>query len=205
MYRTHHFSLSCFILYHLRILRAHGSSNLHSRRSGKSQLSCSDQYSYRKLNFKDARSWYTMTHFMQHAILPFFENSWSHIRTRRFSSGRCGSQMLYLAHLSCPYDLKSCLSLQVILMQGTIPAHIDQRGSVANGTLKSNCSKFYWSLWDKKNNVSRYGICLSFDVGRMSRKMNLGTWNRACDFMHRAVCSFLCHAAFTLILHIQGS
>ena len=29
--------------------------------------------------------------------------------------------------------------------------------------------------------------------------MNLDTWNRACDFMHRAVCSFLCHAAFTLI------
>ena len=44
--------MSCFILAYLCISRAHKSSNLHSLRSGTSHLSCSDQYSYPKLSFR---------------------------------------------------------------------------------------------------------------------------------------------------------
>ena len=50
-YGTCDFSMSCFILAYLCMSGAHQSSNLHSLRSGESQLSCSDQYSYHNLSF----------------------------------------------------------------------------------------------------------------------------------------------------------
>ena len=48
---TCNFSLPCFIVAYLCMSGAHKSSNLHSLRSGESQLSYLDQYSYHNLTF----------------------------------------------------------------------------------------------------------------------------------------------------------
>ena len=92
------------------------------------------------------------------------------------------------------YDLKSCSSLQVILVRGTIPAHIDQRGYGANATLKSNFAKNNWSTWDNKKSAASIIIFLRFEVGGVSRKMNLVIGNRESRFLHRSFCVVLVRA-----------
>ena len=83
---------------------------------------------------------------VQYVRSVVFANVWSQNRTWLNSSRDFGLLVPQNTHFRCSdpclYDLKSYSSLQVILVRGTIPAHIDQRGSGPNATLKSNCAKF---------------------------------------------------------------
>ena len=88
-------------------------------------------------------------------------------------------------------DLTTCSSLQVILVRGTIPAHIDQRGSGPNATLKSNFAKNNWSTWDNKKSATSIVIFLRFEVGGVPRKMDLVIGKSESRFLHRSFCAVL--------------
>ena len=114
-YGTCDFSMSCFILAYLCMSGAHKSSNLHSLRSGESQLSYLDQYSY-QIDFL-GRTLMMQTEVCHGTCnFTFLREFMVSDSYKTISSRRCGSLISYLSQLRWLHDLKSCLRLQVIPM-----------------------------------------------------------------------------------------
>ena len=84
-----------------------------------------------------------MLRVMRQICSVLFENSSTQNRIRLTSSAHFGLLIPQMSQMGYLYDLKSCSTLQVILMQGTNPRLIDQRGSGPIATLKSNFAKLY--------------------------------------------------------------